>query len=117
MFVRSVILIVMSIVLFGWVIFCAVQFVRHSRDVVAEAGFIGHVKCEKCGTEYEVKAEEFTKSYVSKYKSVTKTKMQGGVLILAAASIPLHFADQAREQKVEELREQQYEEFKERYGL
>lgn len=150
------------------------MFVRHSRDVVAEAGFVGHVKCEKCGTEYEVKAEEFTKSYVSKYKSVTKTKMQGGVfinrpqykyyakkfqcpgcgkkryaqvlnineinnmmtgpvlragvrwlimmfiggvLILAAASIPLHFADQAREQKVEELREQQYEEFKERYGL
>lgn len=81
MFVRSVILIVMGIVLFGWVIFCAVQFVRHSRDVVAEAGFVGHVKCEKCGTEYEVKAEEFTKSYVSKYKSVTKTKMQGGAFI------------------------------------
>ena len=41
----------------------------------------------------------------------------GGVLILAVASIPLHFADRAREQRVEELREQQYEDFKERYGL
>ena len=40
-----------------------------------------------------------------------------GVLILAVASIPLHFADRAREQRVEELREQQYEDFKERYGL
>ena len=41
----------------------------------------------------------------------------GGVLILSAASIPLYFVDQAREQKVEELREQQYEDFKERYGV
>ena len=41
----------------------------------------------------------------------------GGALILAAASIPLHFAGQAREQSIEELREQQYEDFKERYGL
>ena len=41
----------------------------------------------------------------------------GGILILAVASIPLHFADRAREQRVEELREQQYEDFKERYGL
>ena len=174
MFVRSVILIVMGIFLLAWVIFCAVQFIRHSRDVVAEAGFVGHVKCEKCGTEYDVRAEEFTKSYASKYKSVTRTKMQGGafinrpqykyyakkfqcpgcgkkryaqvlnineinnmmtgpvlragvrwlvmmfvggVFILAAASIPLYFADQEREQKVEELREQQDEDFKERYGL
>ena len=41
----------------------------------------------------------------------------GGVLILAVASIPLHFAGQAREQRIEELREQQYEDFKQRYGL
>ena len=41
----------------------------------------------------------------------------GGMLIPAVASVPLHFADQAREKKVEELREQQYEDFKERYGL
>ena len=41
----------------------------------------------------------------------------GGVLILAVAPYALHFADRAREQRVEELREQQYEDFKERYGL
>ena len=149
-------------------------FSLYGTDVVVGAGFVGHVKCEKCGTEYEVSSTEFTKSYMSKYKSVTRTKMQGGafinrpqysyyakkfqcpccgkkryaqvlnineinqmmtrpvlrvgvrwlilmciggVLILAVASIPLHFANQAREQRVEELREQQYEDFKERYGL
>lgn len=174
MFAEIIILTIIGIVLLAWVIFCGIQFIHHGRDVVAGADFIGHVKCEKCGTEYEVSAEEFTKSYMSKYRSVTRTKIQGGasvnrpqysyyakkfqcpccgkkryaqvlnineinqmmtrpvlragirwlilmgiggVLILAVASIPLHFADRAREQRVEELREQQYEDFKERYGL
>ena len=171
MFAEIIILTIMGLVLLAWVIFCGIQFIHHGRDVVAGADFIGHVKCEKCGTEYEVSAEEFTKSYMSKYRSVTRTKIQGGasvnrpqysyyakkiqcpccgkkryaqvlnineinqmmtrpvlragirwlilmgiggVLILAVASIPLHFADRAREQRVEELREQQYEDFKER---
>ena len=171
---RFIILLIMSALLLGWVIFCGIQFFRHSKELIVDADFIGHVKCEKCGTEYQVSAEEFTKSYMSKYRSVTRTKMQGGafvnrpqytyyakkfqcpccgkkryaqvlnineinqmmtrpvlrtgvrwlilmgiggILILAVASIPLHFADRAREQRVEELREQQYEDFKERYGL
>ena len=174
MFAEIIILTIMGGVVLAWVIFCGIQFIRHSRDVVAGADFVGHVKCEKCGTEYEVSAEEFTQSYMSKSRSVTRTKIQGGafvnrpqysyyakkiqcpccgkkryaqvlnineinqmmtrpvlragirwlilmgiggVLILAVASIPLHFADRAREQRVEELREQQYEDFKERYGL
>ena len=174
MFAEIIILTIMGLVLLAWVIFCGIQFIHHGRDVVAGADFIGHVKCEKCGTEYEVSAEEFTKSYMSKYRSVTRRKIPGGasgnrpqysyyakkfqcpccgkkryaqvlnineinqmmtrpvlragirwlilmgiggVLILAVASIPLHFADRAREQRVEELREQQYEDFKERYGL
>lgn len=174
MFAEIIILTIMGLVLLAWVIFCGIQFIRHGRDVVAGTDFVGHVKCEKCGTEYEVSAEEFTQSYMSKSRSVTRTKIQGGafvnrpqysyyakkfqcpccgkkryaqvlnineinqmmtrpvlragirwlilmgiggVLILAVASIPLHFADRAREQRVEELREQQYEGFKERYGL
>lgn len=174
MFAEIIILTIIGIVLLAWVIFCGIQFIRHGRDVVAGADFVGHVKCEKCGTEYEVSAEEFTQSYMSKSRSVTRTKIQGGafvnrpqysyyakkfqypccgkkryaqvlnineinqmmtrpvlragirwlilmgiggVLILAVAFIPLHFADRAREQRVEELREQQYEDFKERYGL
>ena len=174
MFAEILILTIMGGVLLAWVIFCGIQFICHTRDVVAGADFVGHVKCEKCGTEYEVSSAEFTKSYTTKYRSVTRTKIKGGafvnrpqysyyakkfqcpccgkkryarvlnineinqmmtrpvlrvgvrwlilmgiggVLILAAASIPLHFADRAREQRVEELREQQYEDFKERYGL
>ena len=41
----------------------------------------------------------------------------GGMIILAAASVPMHFADRARDQRIEELKERQYEDFKERYGL
>lgn len=171
---RIIILEVMGIALLAWIVFCSIQFIRHGRDVAAGAGFVGHVKCEKCGTEYEVSSAEFTNSYMTKYKSVTRTKMQGGAfvnrpkykyyakkfqcpccgkkryaqvlnineinqmmtrpvlragvrwlilmciggfLILTVASIPLHFVDRAREQRIEKLKEQQYEEFKERYGL
>ena len=171
---RFVIIGVMGTALVAWVIFCAIKFILQGRDLILKSGFTVHVKCEKCGTEYQVSAEEFTKSYMSKYRSVTRTKMQGGafvnrpqytyyakkfqcpccgkkryaqvlnineinqmmtrpvlrtgvrwlilmgiggILILAVATIPLHFADRAREQRVEELREQQYEDFKERYGL
>ena len=41
----------------------------------------------------------------------------GGMIILAALSVPMHFADRARDQRIEELKERQYEDFKERYGL
>lgn len=171
---RIIILEVMGIALLAWIVFCSIQFIRHVRNVAAGAGFVGHVKCEKCGTEYEVSSAEFTNSYMTKYKSVTRTKMQGGafvnrpkykyyakkfqcpccgkkryaqvlnineinqmvtrpvlragvrwlilmciggMIILAAVSVPLHFADRARDQRIEKLKEQQYEDFKERYGL
>lgn len=41
----------------------------------------------------------------------------GGAMILATASIPLHFVDQARKQNIEDLKEQRYDQFKERYGV
>lgn len=41
----------------------------------------------------------------------------GGAMILATASIPLHFVDQARKQNIEDLKEQRYNQFKERYGI
>ena len=59
---RFVIMMVMGVLLMGWVVFCGIQFIRHSRNLVAGASFTGHVKCEKCGTEYEVSAAEFTES-------------------------------------------------------
>ena len=58
--VRFVIMMVMGVLLMGWVVFCGIQFIRHSRNLVAGASFTGHVKCEKCGTEYEVSADYFT---------------------------------------------------------
>ena len=81
MFAEIIILTIMGLVLLAWVIFCGIQFIHHGRDVVAGADFIGHVKCEKCGTEYEVSAEEFTQSYMSKSRSVTRTKIQGGAFV------------------------------------
>ena len=41
----------------------------------------------------------------------------GGTIILAVASIPMHFFDQARKQSIEDLKEQRYDQFKERYGI
>ena len=49
MFAEVIILTIMGIALLTWVIFCGIQFIRHGRDLAAEAGFVGHVKCEKCG--------------------------------------------------------------------
>lgn len=163
--------VVMAVLLLGWVIFCAVQFIRHSRDVIVASDFVGHVKCEACGAEYDVSAADFTKSFASRSRSVTRTRMEGaafvnrphysyyakkfhcpgcgrkryaqvlnineinramekpmlrtgmrwlllmcigGILILAAAAVPMHFLNQARERQVEELREQRYEELKDR---
>src|SRR5699024_2653085 len=41
----------------------------------------------------------------------------GGLIILAAAAIPLHYANRAVDKRIEELEQQRYEDFKERYGL
>ena len=169
-----ILLIVMAVVLLLWVIFCAISFIRHSRDVMVSKDFIAHVQCEKCGMHYDVSASDFSKSFVSKYKSVTRTKVEkgalinrphysyyakklycpkckkkryaqvlnvnelnymmekpmlqsglrwllimviGGAIILAIAAIPMHFSNQAREQRVEELKEKQQEIIKERYGF
>ena len=40
MFAEIIILTIMGGVLLAWVIFCGIQFIRHSRDVVAGADFV-----------------------------------------------------------------------------
>lgn len=77
----SVVLAVMALLLSGWVIFCAIQFFRFSRNMVASGDFKAHVQCEKCGTKYDVSAAEFSKSFVSKYKRVTRTRIEGGAFV------------------------------------
>ena len=171
---RIIITLIMGVFLLAWVIFCAVRFFQSAAEMTIKSGLTGHVKCEKCGTEYDVSAEEFTESYLSKSKSMTRTQISGatfvnrrtysyfakkffcpccssrqyaqvlninelnsrmekpmirngirwlifmvigGVLIMAAMSIPMHFADRAAEQRIEKLREERVEELKERYGF
>ena len=77
----SVVLAVMALLLSGWVIFCAIQFFRFSRNIVASGDFTAHVQCEKCGTKYDVSADEFSKSFISKYKRVTRTRIEGGAFV------------------------------------
>ena len=79
--IRILIPIIMAVLLLSWVIFCGIQFIRHSKDVIVRSDFTGHVKCEKCGTEYTVNAAEFTKTAMAKSISVTKTKFVNGALI------------------------------------
>ena len=79
--IRILIPIIMAVLLLSWVIFCGIQFIRHSKDVIVRSDFTGHVKCEKCGTEYTVNAAEFTKTAMAKSISVTKTKFVNGTLI------------------------------------
>lgn len=77
----SVVLAVMALLLSGWVIFCAIQFFRFSRNMVASGDFTAHVQCEKCGTKYDVSADGFSKSFISKYKRVTRTRIEGGAFV------------------------------------
>lgn len=79
--VKMILILVMTIFLAGWMIFCAIQFIRRARTIVATGDFTGHVKCEKCGTVYDVSPEKFTESCVVKSKTVTKTKRRGPALV------------------------------------
>lgn len=78
---RFIILLIMSVLLLGWVIFCGIQFFRHSKELIVDADFIGHVKCEKCGTLYDVNAAQFTESHMSKSVSTSKTQFKNGAFI------------------------------------
>ena len=48
---------------------------------MADGEFTGHIKCEICGTEYEVSAGEFTKSIMAKSVRTTKTRIQNGAFV------------------------------------
>lgn len=78
---RIVLTVIMGMLMLGWILFCAVQFFRHCRRLVVQSDVIGRVKCEKCGTVYTVESEEFTKSFVTKTVSTTKTKREGVTLV------------------------------------
>ena len=78
---RFIITLIMGVLLMAWVIFCAVRFFQSAAEMTVKSGLAVHVKCEKCGTEYDVSAEEFTKSYLSKSKSMTRTQVSGAAFV------------------------------------
>lgn len=77
---RLIIMIIMGILLMCWVIGVAVSFFRKMKKLQLQSGMVAHVKCEKCNTEYDVNAEEYTKTYFAKKYYVRKTRIKGVVL-------------------------------------
>ena len=75
------VLIIMGILLLSWIIICFVLCMKRNKKIIESLDTKVHVKCEKCGLEYDVQPKEITKTYLSKSKSITKTKMKDGALI------------------------------------
>lgn len=73
----TILLIMLGLILMAWVIFCAIQIYRSSKNAFTESNVAIHAKCESCGELYDVTAKEFNSSYVSKYKYISRTKMSG----------------------------------------
>ena len=72
---------VMAVALIAWVVVCAVMFVRSARRQVAGSGFVGHAVCEKCGARFDMAGAELAHGFLTKSRSVTKTRVQGGALV------------------------------------
>lgn len=76
-----VVLIVMGILLLSWVILCFVLCMKRNKKIVENSDFDVKLKCEKCGMEYTAPAKDITKTFLSKSRSVTKTKLEGPMFI------------------------------------
>lgn len=73
---------VMSATLLGWLIWNAVHCSRTLKALISKDGFIMHVKCKKCGMEYEVPVEEFLKHNYSRQKlGGASVQMRGPIVI------------------------------------
>lgn len=55
-------------------------YYRKAKKEVLALGFVFRVRCEKCGTEYDVSTEEFLKHSSSKSRSVTKSQRKGAAI-------------------------------------
>ena len=77
----SIILIIMGILLLGWVIFCFILCLKRNKKIIENSDFKLHLKCEKCGMEYEAESKELMKTFFSKSRSTTKTQAMGPVLV------------------------------------
>ena len=71
----------MAAALLSDVLLCAFKMGTEGRRAVAQGDFTAHVKCDRCGREYDVTAEEYAKPWFVKERSVTKTEVKGGALV------------------------------------
>ena len=71
----------MAVVLLVWVVFCAVMFVRAARRQLAESGLVGHAVCEKCGARFDMAGPDLARGFLTKSRSVTRTRVRGGALV------------------------------------
>lgn len=76
-----IIIIIMAVILLLWVIFCGCFIFHRISKATSRIGFKAHVQCEKCGFIHDVSSEEATHSYMTKFKSTTKTKIQHGAFV------------------------------------
>lgn len=76
-----VVLIVMGVALLGWVIACAVHFLRSGRALLRASGLTAHLICESCGATFDLPAGELADTWFSKSASVTRTRREGAALV------------------------------------
>ena len=72
---------IMGVLLLGWVIFCAIQWIRHGKDLIFKGDFTGQIKCVKCGHTYTAGPAEFARSSMVRSRSISKTEVRNGMFI------------------------------------
>lgn len=78
---EMILIIIMGAILLLWVIFCGCFTVRRIFGAASRSGFKAHIKCESCGTEFDVSAKEALRISMTKTKSTTRTRVQGAALV------------------------------------
>ena len=77
----AIVLIVMGVTLLGWVVACAVHFLRSGRALLCASGLTAHLTCESCGSTFDLPAGELADTWFSKSASVTRTRREGAALV------------------------------------
>ena len=78
---RLIVLMVMGVALLAWVVFCGVMAVRRLRSSASRSGLVAQATCDTCGARFDVDAAELARTFVSKSRSVTKTRRRGAALV------------------------------------